>query len=119
MELLIYQNKYNKPDAINNFLDFYYYIHLNHLASDLLKKGLSPNQISEAVLKAIKIGKSSGLEIQKHFIPVFTDKNKEIINDCKLSKLAYGLVLLNASPDLSSVGKWQIKLLKKYLDKLT
>ena len=119
MELLIYKNKYEKPDVINNFLDFYYYIHLNYLASDLLKKGLSPNQISEAVLKAIKIGKSSGLEIRKHFMPVFTDKNKEIINDCKLSKLAYGLVLLNASPDLSSVGKWQIEVLEKFIDKLT
>ncbi len=116
MELLIYNNKYTaKPDVIDNFLDFYYFIHLNYLASDLLEKGLTPEQISEAVLKAIKIGKSSGLEIRKHFMPVYTDKNKEIINDCKLSKLAYGLVLLNANPDLSSVGKYQIMVLEKYL----
>ena len=116
MELLIYKNKYNKADTINNFLDFYYNIHLTYLASDLLEKGLSPKQISDAVLKAIKIGKSSGIEIRKHFIPVFTGISREIISDCKLSKLAYGLVLLNANPDLSSVGKWQIKVLEKFLD---
>jgi hypothetical protein len=116
MEILIYKSKYYKADPIENFLDFYYYTHLNYLASDLLDKELSPNQISDAVVIAIKIAKSSGINIREHFIPVFTDINSEIISDCKLSKLAYGLVLLNANPDLSSVGKWQIKVLENFID---
>lgn len=114
MDLLIYRNTYDSADVINDFQDIYNYIHLNYLASDLLKKGLTPHQITDAVLKAIKIGKSSGIEIQKHFRPVFTDMNRKIINDCKLSKLAYGLVLLNANPELASVGNWQIQILEKY-----
>lgn len=116
MELLIYKKEYNQADVIDNFLNFYYTIHLNYLASDLLDKGLSPEQISDAVIKAIKIAKSSGIEVRKNFMPVFTDINSEIIDDCKLSELAYGLVLLNADPDLSSVGELQIKVLETYLN---
>ena len=116
MELLIYRNTYDSADAITDFQDIYNYIHLTHLASDLLEKGLTPHQVTDAVLKAIKIGKASGMEIQKHFRPVFTDMNRKIINDCKLSKLAYGLVLLNANPELSSVGEWQIKVLENFFN---
>ena len=116
MELLIYQNKYSQADAIENFLDFYYNLQLAYLASDLLEEGLSPKQISDAVLKAIKAGKSAGLEIEQHFRPVFTDLKREIINDCKLSKLAYGLVWLNAEADSSTVAQWQIKILRADAD---
>ena len=88
-----------------------------YLASDLLDKGLSPEQISDAVLKAMKIGKSSRIKIRKHFMPVFTEVNKEVISDCKLSKLGYGLVLLNANPELSIVGEWQISIINSFLTK--
>lgn len=115
MDLLIYQKEYHQADAIEHFLGFYYNLKLSHLASDLLEEGLSPKQISDAVLKAIKVGKSSGLEIRQHFMPVFTDLKREIISDCKLSQLGYGLVLLNADPDQKAVGKWQIKVLESYL----
>ena len=114
MELSVYNNNYFEADTINNFLDYYNFIQLKHMASDLLGQGLSPDQITDAVMKAIKIGRSSGLKIQKHFLPVFTDLDQNIIKDCKLSELAYGLVLLNANPDLTPVGKWQIKVLEKY-----
>ena len=114
MELLVYRKEYDLTGSIDNFLDFYYSIHMPYLASDLLNKGLSPEQISDATLKAIRIGKSSSIEIREHFMPVFTEVNKEVFSDCKLSKLAYGLVLLNASPELSIVGAWQVRVLKKF-----
>lgn len=119
MELLIYKKEYDLEDSIDNFMDFYYSINMKYLASDLLDKGLATHQITDAVLKAIKIGKSSGIEIRKHFMPVFSQKGTEIIRDCKLSKLGYGLVLLNASPELLVVGKWQVSVLKKFLEKTT
>ena len=98
------------------FLDFYYGLEMQFLASDLLKKGLSPKEISVAVIKAIKTGKSSGIEIRKHFMPVFTEVNKSIISDCKLSKMGYGLVMLNANSELSYVAKWQIKVLNNFFN---
>lgn len=115
MEILVYKRIYDPVNSIEDFLDFYYAFRMNYLASDLLKKGLSPVQILEAVSRAMKIGSSAGLELREHFLPLFTEVNHEIIRDCKLSRLGYGLVLLNADPDLSPVGKWQVKLLENYL----
>jgi len=96
-------------------LDFYYSLEMNFFASDLLDQGLSPKQISDAVLKAIKAAKSSGIEIRKHFMPVFSQRDHNVIRDCKLSRMGYGLVLLNADVDLSLVGRLQVSIMKSFL----
>ena len=49
-------------------------------------------------------------------MPIFTDLKREIIDDCKLSKLAYGLVWLNTDLKVASAGQWQIQILKAYFD---
>lgn len=116
MEVIIYREEYKNVDSIDNFIKFYNYINMKYLASDLLKRGLSPKQIADAILKAIKVGKSSGLEIEKHFMPVFTQFDSEIISDCKVSQLGYGLLLLNADVELPAVGEWQVSLLKRFLE---
>jgi hypothetical protein len=116
MEVILYREEYKNVDSIDSFLRFYYNINMKYLASDLLERGLSPKQITEAILKAIKVGKSSGLKMEKHFLPVFTQVNSEIISDCKLSQLAYGLLLLNADVDLAVVGEWQVNLLEHFLE---
>ena len=116
MKISIYTKTYDPLDSMKTFLDFYYGLDMQFLASDLLQKGLTPKEISDAVLKAIKTGKSSGIEIRKHFMPVFTQVNSSIVNDCKLSKMGYGLVLLNANSELSSVAEWQIKVLNNFFD---
>lgn len=116
MELSIYTRSYYEADTILNFMDFCYSINMNYLASDLLHKGFSPKHISEAVVMAIKIANSSGIETRKHFLPVFSGMDQEIIQDCKLSDLGYGLLLINADSNLSVVGKFQVEVLKKYLD---
>lgn len=102
-------------DSIANFLDFYYSFRLKHLASDLLEQGLSPKQITEAVVKAMGVGKSSGLDIDQHFRPVFTGIETQVVSDCKLSHLAYGLVLMNADAELPVVGDFQVSVLQQYL----
>tara|TARA_R110000868_G_scaffold146491_4_gene367289 strand:- start:317 stop:670 length:354 start_codon:yes stop_codon:yes gene_type:complete len=105
-------------ESIENFTDFYYSLRMRFFASDLLYKGLTPQQISIAIIKAINIGKSSGMNIREHFKPVFSGINNEIISDCKLSRIGYGLVLMNAESQLSVVGKWQLKLLEEYSGKI-
>lgn len=117
MELLIYNQKYDQGDAILNFMDFYYAINMKHLASDLLHKGLTPIQISEAIVMAIKIANSSGIEAHKHFMPVFSGMDNDLIQDCKLSHLGYGLVLMNADVNLAVVGTFQVDVLSGFLDK--
>lgn len=116
MELLIYNQKYEQADAIHNFMDFYHSLQMNHLASDLLEKGLSPKQISDAVIQAIKIAKASGIETNAHFKLVFSGIGQSIIQDCKLSHLGYGLVLMNADAKLPVVGEFQVDVLKRYLE---
>jgi len=115
MEITFFTREYKNVDSIAHFIDFYYSLQLKYLASDLLNQGLSPKQISDAVVKAIGIGKSSGLNLREHFRPVFSGIDKEIINDCKLSHLAYGLVLLNADTNLSIVGNFQVDILQQYI----
>lgn len=115
MEMTILTNDYRPGDSIANFMDFYYSLRMKYLASDLLEQGLTPLQISDAVLKAINVGRSAGLELYQHFKPVFSGIDKEIINDCKLSHLGYGLVLMNADTGLSVVGDFQVSVLQQYL----
>ena len=116
MELLIYTQKYDQADAIHNFMDFYHSLNMKHLASDLLDKGLSPKQISEAVVRAVKIAKVSQLEPNAHFMPVFSGIHQTVIEDCKLSDLGYGLVLMNSDSSLAVVGEFQIDVLQRYFD---
>jgi hypothetical protein len=96
-------------------MDFYYSLQLKYLASDLLYQGLTPKQINDAVVRAMGIGKASGMDLYQHFRPVFSGIGNEIIRDCKLSHLAYGLVLMNADTELSIVGNFQVSVLEKYL----
>ncbi|TYB79489.1 hypothetical protein [Bizionia myxarmorum] len=115
MELLIYKREYDVADSVQNFMNFYYATNMKHLASDLLDKGLSPVQISDAVSAAIKVVNSSGIEAHKHFMPVFSGLNEGIVQDCKLSHLGYGLVLMNANSNLSVVSEFQVDVLRNYL----
>ncbi|WP_291871006.1 hypothetical protein [Maribacter sp.] len=115
MEITIFTNYYRPVDSIANFMDFYYSLRMKYLASDLLDQGLTPRQISDAVVRAINVGKSSGMDIAKNFRPIFSGFHKEIISDCKLSHLAYGLVLMNADIELSVVGDFQVSVLQQFL----
>ncbi len=116
MQLSIYKPAINTADSIANFMDFYYSLHMHLLASDLLHQGLSPKQISDAVVRAINIAKSSGMNIREHFNPIYSGIGKEVFSDCKLSRLGYGLVLMNAETNLSAVAKWQRKVLETFLE---
>jgi hypothetical protein len=115
MELVIYHKEYNSSESLDNFLDLYFNKEMKYFAGDLLKEGLSPADIKEAIQRAIAAGGAAGLEIRKHFAPVYSQVNGELIYDCKLSRLGYAMVLLNARPELPIVGEWQLKVLNHFL----
>ncbi|TFG71536.1 MAG: hypothetical protein E4H26_12275 [Flavobacteriales bacterium] len=114
MGISVFTKEIRPSRSIAHFMDFYYSLHMKHLASDLLDQGLSPRQINDAVLRAIRVGKSSGLDVRQHFMPVFSSMDREIIRDCKLSQLGYGLVLMNADARSTAVGRWQISVLQRF-----
>lgn len=115
MEIAVFTTA-NRPHSIDSFMDFYYSLQMKFLASDLLRQGLSPIQIGDAVIKAINVAKSSGMNVRENFKPVFSSIANEVISDCKLSRLGYGLVLMNAETKFSAVAKWQRKVLEDFLD---
>jgi hypothetical protein len=116
MAITLFAKEPLSSSTIDDFMECFYSLRLRYLASDLLYVGLSPQQIAEAVSKAINIGKSSGIDVRQHFRPVFSSLKNEIIKDCKLSHLAYSLVLINADIKVSSVQKFQLAVIKKYLN---
>lgn len=115
MKIILHQTTYDLAPSIEDFLDRYYSVNMRYWASDLLDKGLSPKQINDAVVVAIKIASASGLEIRKHFKPMLSGTRHELIQDCRLSRLAFGLVLLNADSNLAAVGAFQLGLLEHVL----
>lgn len=115
MEVIIFIKGY-RPDSIDSFMDYYYSLQMHFLASDLLCHGLSPKQISDAVVRAINVAKSSRMNVRENFKPVFSSIDNEVISDCKLSSLGYGLVLMNAETKFATVAKWQRSVLENFFE---
>jgi hypothetical protein len=116
MHLSVYSRAHNTEETIDTFLESYYSSQMKYLASDLLKKGLSYEQISSAITKAIKIATISDLKTCQHFKPVYSAIDNQIIKDCKLSDLGYGLVLLNADVNVAVVADFQINILNFFFN---
>lgn len=111
-QIIIRQTVY-QDDSFDNFKAAWYQSQLHYLASDLLETGLSPSDITTAVRKAIVACKMAGEDVQKHFQPIYTQRHDGVVQDCKLSKTGYGLVLLNADTSNEVVAKWQLALLNR------
>lgn len=110
--IINYNQKYNRDKALDEFLRSYYGCQLHHLASDLLDKGLSPVDIITAIKRAMTICQTGGLEVQAHFMPIYSSRDGAVIRDCKLSELGLKLVLLNARPSARAVAQFQLRVVK-------
>lgn len=115
MNLIIFHEKQDIQESLDNFLDVYYNSQMSYFASDLMEKGLSLIDIKKGVSKAIMASKSAGIDIRKHFQLTYTQRNGALISDCKLSKLGYAMVLLNAPVENPVVARWQVKILNNFL----
>ena len=118
MSIVIFQEENILEETLNNFQDLYYGSQMKYLASDLLNEGLSPSEILSAVQKAMTICQTAKMELRQHFIPLYTQIDGMLINDCKLSKLGFGLVLMNAEIYNPTVARYQIKVMSSFLDNL-
>lgn len=113
-ELTLFHDHYASNDSLDQFLDVLFYREMKYFASDLLEKGLSPEEIQQAVNRAMLAGKTAGLVIRQHFTIVYTQFQGGLLKDCKLSKLGYALVLLNARPSSPVVANWQLQVLDHF-----
>lgn len=115
MAIILYHREIEQEDSFSAFRDMYFSSKMKYLASDFLKVGLSSNDIVQAVKRAINSSKNVGLEVKEHFAPVYTQVEGMLFNDCKLSKMGYAMVLLNANINLPIVAKWQSRLVNDFL----
>ncbi|HFA51473.1 MAG TPA: damage-inducible protein D [Bacteroidetes bacterium] len=116
MEVIIYRKEYDVQEEMQHFRDLCFSSGMKYLASDLLKEGLSPKGISDAVRRAMTAGRAGGMDLQQHFCPVYTQVGGMLFKDCKLSRLGYALVLLNADVSLPAAAKWQLRVLDCFLN---
>lgn len=116
MKLSLFTGTFYGPGTAQDFMDFYHAMNMPYLASDLLTKGFLTNQISAAVAAAINVANASGIDVRKHFKPVFSSTSQGIVKDCKLSRLGYGLVIMNADSSISAVSKFQVEVLQGFLN---
>ena len=101
MKVTVYKHNYNTNNkAIDHFLEMLYAFQMNYLASDLLKKGVSKDDISQAVREAIEVMKMANMNINQHFIPVYT----------QINGFAFKIVMLNLPPNNIFVSKLQIRI---------
>lgn len=114
-QVIIYHDEPDSFESLEDFLDMYFHSQMKYFASDLLKEGFSTTDIRDAVSRAMTAGKTTGLNLRSHFALVYTDVDGTLVKDCKLSRLGYALLLLNAKPEIPMVGRWQMKILEQFL----
>lgn len=115
MELIVYQKQYKY--TFDDFVNRIYHMEMKHLASDLLAKGIQPEDIKIAVKKAILATVNSKLDAKKHFQPIISVKNGTSFIDCRLSKLGYSLVLLGSEPKNEYIAAFQMKVANQFFNK--
>jgi hypothetical protein len=114
MGIVVYQKWYNKGDAIEHFIDMFYTKNLTFLASDLLDKGVELKDLNKSLNKAMTAAKTLDLEISHHFKPIYTQKNNHILEDFKLSKIGFVLVMINCNPKNKLIANLQLSLAKMF-----
>ncbi|HHB80112.1 MAG TPA: hypothetical protein ENK85_12850, partial [Saprospiraceae bacterium] len=112
MAIIVYHENYASNDYLDQFLDIYYANQMQYLASDLLKNGVSGMEITKALTRAIRAAEIAGLDVRQHFLPMYTQGIDGLFNDCKMTKLGFGLLLLNADVNAPSIANYQVSLLK-------
>jgi hypothetical protein len=117
MQLIQFQIKYGPDDSFENFRYNYFSGQMPHLASDLLDKGLTPQEIVNAVRRAMVISRTAGLDVQCHFQPLYTTYEGMLVRDCKMTSFGLALVLLNAKANLPEVASMQVEMLRCYFEK--
>lgn len=104
--------------TIENFADSLADRNLTHYASDLLEKNgcRSLHELSFAVKRATEACNCMHLPLQENFKVVYRSRNGEVVQDWRLSPMAYLLTALNSDPHNAFVANLQVEVVKRMLD---
>lgn len=103
---------------LENFLDSLAEKELTCYASDLLQQHgcESMDELSLAIKRATEACNSMHLPLQENFKPVYRSQNGEVVQDWRLSPMAYMLMVLNADAKNDLVARTQIEMVRRFLN---
>jgi len=104
--------------SLESFLDSIANRNLTFYASDLLQqKGCATMQeLGQAVRRATEVCTSMHLPLRDNFKAVFRSRNGEVMQDWRLSPMAYLLTVINADAKNELVAKTQVEIVRRLLD---
>ncbi|WP_299757192.1 hypothetical protein [uncultured Pontibacter sp.] len=116
MLVTIEQSRTYSP--LDNFLDSLAEKDLTCYASDLLQQHgcESMNELSQAIKRATEVCNSMHLPLQENFKVVYRSRNGEVVQDWRLSPMAYMLMVLNANAKNDLVARTQVEMVKRFLN---
>lgn len=102
---------------LENFLDSLADKELTCYASDLLQQHgcESLEDLSEAVRRATEVCNSMHLPLRENFKVVYRSKNGQVVQDWRLSPMAYMLMVLNADSKNDLVARTQVEMVRRVL----
>ena len=104
--------------SIENFRDSLAESHLTCYASDLIICEGCRNfeELSQAVKRATEVCNCMHLPLQENFKVVYRSQHGEVVQDWKLSPMAYLLTMLNADARSNVVARMQVELVTRMMD---
>ncbi len=112
MQLIIYGNDAAPAESLEAYLDALRSSQMTYLASSLLEEGLSPSDIIEAMRRATTACRTAGLQVEEHFKPVYSSYRGSLVRDCKLSRVGYLFMVINAPANSPCAADWQYRLIR-------
>ena len=102
---------------LENFLNSLAEKELTCYASDLLQQhGCdSIDELSQAVKRATEVCNSMQVPLHENFKPVYRSRNGEVVQDWRLSPMAYMLTVLNADAKNDLVARTQLEMVRSFL----
>lgn len=115
MKIIRYRKICDMNRAPSEWVESWQYYNKKYMASDLLNEGLTPGEISTAIQRAMDACNARGLNLDQHFVPVYTPINGRLYKDYRMSELGLLLTFMNAQPHNPNVASFQLSLIKNYL----
>ncbi|WP_237586881.1 hypothetical protein [Pontibacter russatus] len=102
---------------LNDFIDSLADRELTCYASDLLQQRgcASITELGQAVRRATEVCHSMHLPLRENFKVVFRSQGGKVVQDWRLSPMAYLLMVLNADPHNDMVARTQVELVRRVL----
>lgn len=103
---------------LNEFLDSLAEQQLTYYASDLLEKRCcdSFEELGQAVRRATEVCHTMHLPLQENFKVVYRSQNGEVMQDWRLSPMAYLLMVINSDSHNDVVARMQVEMVKRVLN---